>query len=1094
MKTIKLCGSVLVVVLGALLANGEGLTLPVEALPDGYAQLEWVGSFEGTEYVDTGYILQAGEVVDMTVEVASTQPSSYTVLFGCRTDGTPESSFVFQPNWDNPLNTNPTYKSGGNYAVSGVLDYFPVEEPVALRCTNAEATWVGTGGSGSIAIPDAHDANCVSPLMIFNQNCAMTADGVQPTDCKTKAKFYSFKILAADQTTVRRNYVPCRRKSDGAAGFYETVAGGFFPNASAVGRIYGSDEPASLRYSYVQFTSRQQYFDTGYIHTPDTTVEMVTFVPTPGSFPGDNYQALFGTHGQYGDDSRSMGFMPWSTWKSSAHAAAVYLRDSQIIGADFGQDFIYDSWLKMVFTPEGASWWKLDGSGTVRSVTSPEGTRTSGTHSLLINGFWCGSNDDNGAEGHPGEGLDNMKFRSFKISEPSGVVRELIPMRLLDRSHGLYDVLTGERYDVKSRGGSSDVTFGGVLHVVSEDGTTIQVWEGDFSAEDIIGYTAVEKKGPFALNASAVTAFPALAHCEGELSFQNGAAQEHRIAGTLKLVGGVRLVVDWVGTACDSFSAGAVDLSQASAASPITVVADVMAATLDSASPVVLFASGMSEGDEAKFVAPGAGVEFFVEESKLLMRFADATTPVQAEWTGQGTRGVMSDARNWNCYNNNGELLSDVLPMDATTVTIPENLAGSFEWLEGETLSYKKFVFPTFVSLTQDCDWRGMTMPFNGTVTLNGHKLLVNPKSLEGSGRFVDSVSGGELLVDVPQGVTLNNAGNDVKALDGTLKLVKIGPGTIGSIIAGNQTYTGGTEIRGGTLTASGWGTDHRWGAANSTITVGTNSVFELEGMVNFNDYTIVLDGGTLQNSKTSRAWGDPWHLNAVKSIRVDSNSTINFSKAYSLMNYANDQYGPTTLDLQKNTLTVNFTEEEPEYCYFSSTTATRGTLELHGRFGFIGGDFMGPETTFDLYGSISPEADIHIGTYICRTTSGTSNRDKNVYVYECFKPITDMFWGCVMKNNAVLDLSERTGVWNVKGTYNTECQTTVLFEDNATIYIELGDRVLAQGDQVVGWDDTTKPTNLSTLHFKAVSGSKYHFEKAATGVYVARGLVIVIR
>lgn len=253
MKTIKLCGSALAVVCGALLAKAE-LTLPVETLPDGYTQLEWIGSTEGTEYIDTRYLLQAGEVIDTTVEIARTQPNTYTVLFGCRTDSTHDNSFVFQPNWGSTTQTKPAYKSGGYAILSTVVNAFPMEVPVVLRCKNAEATWAGLGGSGSITIPNAQDVNYVSTLMIFNQNEAKTAGAAVAGPCKTKAKFYTFKIFAADQTTMRRNYVPCRRKSDGAAGFYETVVGEFFPNTSTTGRLYGSDEPA-LRYSYMRLTS-----------------------------------------------------------------------------------------------------------------------------------------------------------------------------------------------------------------------------------------------------------------------------------------------------------------------------------------------------------------------------------------------------------------------------------------------------------------------------------------------------------------------------------------------------------------------------------------------------------------------------------------------------------------------------------------------------------------------------------------------------------------------------------------------------------------------------------------------------------------------
>ena len=97
-------------------------------------------------------------------------------------------------------------------------------------------------------------------------------------------------------------------------------------------------------------------------------------------------------------------------------------------------------------------------------------------------------------------------------------------------------------------------------------------------------------------------------------------------------------------------------------------------------------------------MAVGLSAQFEAQDGKLLMRFADAALPVQAEWTGVGPRGKLSDARNWNCINCFGASLPDALPTNVTVVTVPVNLAGSFEWPEGETLVCKQFVFPSFVT------------------------------------------------------------------------------------------------------------------------------------------------------------------------------------------------------------------------------------------------------------------------------------------------------------------------------------------------------------------------------------------------------------
>ena len=352
----------------------------------------------------------------------------------------------------------------------------------------------------------------------------------------------------------------------------------------------------------------------------------------------------------------------------------------------------------------------------------------------------------------------------------------------------------------------------------------------------------------------------------------------------------------------------------------------------------------------------------------------------------------------------------------------------------------------------------------------------------------------GEMHYVVPEGKTLQNA---TTLLSGALKVVKEGAGSL-TAAKSNQTFVGGMELLDGTSSAGGLGSDHCWGPFGGTITIGTNAVFELQGQPLHTHYCFVLNGGTLRNSTS--ATQTHWQFEGIKHVRVEKESTIDFTKGYSLMDCVVSgsvkTYGPTTLDLQGHNLTVKAVLDTSNFCYFSNTTATRGTVTLYGALGFIGGAFMGPETTLDLHGYISPEADVHVGTYICRTTSGSSARNFDVYVYERFKPLTDMFWGCVLKSGATLDLSERTEAWNVKGTFHTAEKTTVQFEDNATIYIDLGDREVVSDDQIVAWDETTKPSNLTTLKFKPMAKSKYIFVvKEESGVYTAgNGLVIYVR
>ena len=135
--------------------------------------------------------------------------------------------------------------------------------------------------------------------------------------------------------------------------------------------MVGLAHAVNLRYSYVQLKSTQ-YLTTEYTHQPDTTVELVFYMPNPGAVKANDFRALFGARNYGGDSDRSMAFFPWNTYgKCKGNDAAIYARDSTVNGCDSDQYFIYDKWVKMVCDAQGASWWSLDDLDDVRQVTSP---------------------------------------------------------------------------------------------------------------------------------------------------------------------------------------------------------------------------------------------------------------------------------------------------------------------------------------------------------------------------------------------------------------------------------------------------------------------------------------------------------------------------------------------------------------------------------------------------------------------------------------------------------------------------------------------------------------------------------------------------
>ena len=174
-------------------------------------------------------------------------------------------------------------------------------------------------------------------------------------------------------------------------------------------------------------------------------------------------------------------------------------------------------------------------------------------------------------------------------------------------------------------------------------------------------------------------------------------------------------------------------------------------------------------------------------------------------------------------------------------------------------------------------------MSANTTIDFAGHKLTILCDADPFNAATITSfASGGELHVVVLQDKTVTNA---KIALSGSLKLVKEGPGTFGASLP-NQSFTGGVEILAGTANATGWGSDHGWGAVGREIAVCTNAVFEMQGKPRYEDYTFVMKGGKVTNG--AGTVGTLYKAADFKNVRVEADSTFDFSQAYSVMSYIN--------------------------------------------------------------------------------------------------------------------------------------------------------------------------------------------------------------
>ena len=125
-----------------------------------------------------------------------------------------------------------------------------------------------------------------------------------------------------------------------------------------------------------------------------------------------------------------------------------------------------------------------------------------------------------------------------------------------------------------------------------------------------------------------------------------------------------------------------------------------------------------------------------------------------------------------------------------------------------------------------------------------------------------------------------------------------------------------------------------------------------------------------------------------------------------------------------------------------------------------------------------------------------TTNQSVGVFpvnVLERCQPGGDGFYGCVLKNGAVLDLSQCNGELQARSRYVKGCDSTT-YEPNSTITIHLGGREVHNKERLVAWYE--QPENVTfVLDEESRQRAKCRIAVKEDGVYVVRkGLVIIVQ
>jgi len=327
--------------------------------------------------------------------------------------------------------------------------------------------------------------------------------------------------------------------------------------------------------------------------------------------------------------------------------------------------------------------------------------------------------------------------------------------------------------------------------------------------------------------------------------------------------------------------------------------------------------------------------------------------------------------------------------------------------------------------------------------------------------------------------------------IDGNVKLVKDGGGIL-TVKKSGQTYTGGTEVRGGTLKLGSNG-NYAILPVGGTVTVRDGGTFDLDGYAGWNGRSFVLDGGTLQNSKDLRGSSGKWDAattsaNLLGNVTLTKDSTLRVRNTYGFNDGA-------TLNLGGHKLRAEVANDE--VLVMRSAVVSNGTLNVVNG-GWL---YVPAEKTCDATDNavlLSSTALAIAGTLNVKDFTDAKAADANSYdsssgainVYGTFTPKSDYFYGVTMQSGSSFDLSAKADPWNVAS--SAADNNAVSFADNAAIGLVLGERTTRGSIPVVTW--VTAPANLDSLTFRRVdAGQKRNAAKESSGIYFRTGLIISI-
>lgn len=389
---------------GTFLTNEEYM-----AVPSDYQQVEYLQN-SGTQYIDTGFTPNFSNGFKIEIDYAPTTLGKRYCLISNWVNATANISCEI-----NTSNQSRFYINDGNLdnKISGVTlnvnkSIFEYNGIKCIHYCNGTMTTTTKSYSGA--------SNGAMYLFVDRSQRFSTFN--------TPLKIYACKIWA--NGLLIRDLVPCYRKSDNVAGFYDKANDVFYTNAGSGTftcgvNLYNSLPGAYEKVDYIQ-SSGTQYINTNFIPSPDTRVRMVcrtTSITAQNRFFGCNGTSSSLFYNVYSNGSTKYAFAYQDNsgnWVSTNVAA-----DSSKI-----HTFDLDGYHKIMALDDGVTY-----KGSLTSYTATK----KAPYALFL---FANSNSDGSVTNQT-----KMRLYECQIWDKGIAIRNFIPcIRISDSVVGLYDTVT----------------------------------------------------------------------------------------------------------------------------------------------------------------------------------------------------------------------------------------------------------------------------------------------------------------------------------------------------------------------------------------------------------------------------------------------------------------------------------------------------------------------------------------------------------------------------------------------------------------------------------------------------------------------------